>query len=148
MDQEFERSVKNITWALRKIVSLIYHESKSMAKKYGVTGPQGFVIKSLYASPTPLSSADLSRRLFVTPSNMTGIIDRLEDKGLVTRVKKEKDRRTTLIVLTEKGREYGKILPDLIEKQLMQGLWDLSPTEIFGIYSALDTIIGIIEKEK
>ena len=82
MDKEFEDSVKNIVWALRRIVSLIYQDSRKMFKKFGITGPQSLVIKSLYSVSEPLSSASLSRHLNVTPSNMTGIIDRLEEKGL------------------------------------------------------------------
>lgn len=144
---EFEDSVKNIVWSLRRIVTLIYHDSRKMGKEFGITGPQSLVIKCLYSSPEPLSSAALSRLLNVTPPNITGIIDRLEEKGLIERFKKEGDRRTTLIRLTDKGRELGEALPDPIEEKLINGLEDLQPTEIYGIYSGLQTIIDIVGAE-
>ncbi len=143
-DPEFHHGVKNIVWGLRRIVSLIYQDSKKMKKKYGVTGPQGLVIKTLHASEEELSSAMLSRLLGVTPSNITGIIDRLEEKGLLKRVRRSDDRRKHHLELTEKGREYGGFLPDLIEEKLLVGLATLKPTEMYGIYSALDKIINIV----
>lgn len=146
MNTENKESIKNIVWALRRIVSLIYQDSKKMNKQYGVTGPQSLVLKTLYSSNEYMSSANLSRLLSVTPSNLTGIIDRLEEKGLVIRTRKKDDRRTVLNELTDKGIDYSQSLPDLIEEKLMQGLGNLTPTEIYGIYSALINIIDIIGK--
>jgi len=118
-----------------------------MAKKYGVTGPQTLALKTLNTSEKPLSSTNLSHHLNVTTANITGIIDRLEKKGFVQRIRKSDDRRTVLIEPTPEGRRQSEILPDLIEEKLMRGLKDLKPTEIFGIYSALEKMIQIIGKE-
>lgn len=144
MNNELENSVKKIVWAIRRIVSLISLDSKLMFKRFGVTGPQSLVIKAIYNSETALSSADLSRYLNVTPSNITGIIDRLEEQEIVKRVPKKTDRRTVFIELTEKGKSLHGKLSDPIEEKLMRGLADLTATEIFGIYSALDKIINVI----
>ncbi len=146
MNKETTESIKKIVWALRQIVSLVYQDSKKMNKKYGVTGPQSIVLKTLASSNESMSSANLSRLLSVTPSNLTGIIDRLEEKGLIVRIRKSDDRRTVLIELTDKGIDYSQNLPDLIEEKLAQGLGNLTLTEIFGIYSALINIIDIIGK--
>ncbi len=147
MDSTFENSVKDIVWALRRIVGLINLDSKRMVKRFGVTGPQSLVIKSLHTLQEPQSSAALSRGLNMTPSNMTGIIDRLEEKELVRRTQKLGDRRTHLIELTEKGLEFSQTLPDPMEEKLMSGLAGLQPTEIFGVYSALNAIADIIGAE-
>ncbi len=144
MDNELENSVKKIVWAIRRIVSLISADSKLMYKRFGVTGPQSLVIKAIYASDIPLSSADLSRYLNVTPANITGIIDRLEEQEIVRRVPKKSDRRTVLIKLTEKGRKLHNKLSDPVEEKLINGLADLTATEIFGIYAALEKIVNVI----
>ena len=52
--------------------------------------------------PQGLRMGDLGRRLIVTKSNVTGLVDRLEKRGLVIRVA-DADRRATWIQLTEKG---------------------------------------------
>jgi DNA-binding MarR family transcriptional regulator len=144
-DESKKATIKNIVWALRHIVTIIYHDSMEMARQYGVTGPQSLVIKCLHASEDPLSSAALSRLLNVTPANITGIIDRLEEKGLVGRTRKTDDRRIQLIGLTEQGREQARKLPDLIEEKLVRGMETLSSEEVGEIYKSIDTIIRIIE---
>jgi len=50
---------------------------------------------------TPMKG--ISERLLVTPANITGIIDRLESKGLLKRTAQAGDRRATIIELTPRG---------------------------------------------
>jgi DNA-binding MarR family transcriptional regulator len=145
--QEFENTIKNIVWSLRRISRLIYQDSRKIGKQFGVTGPQGLTLKTLSQSEETLSSAKLSRELGVTPANITGIIDRLEEKALVKRIRMENDRRTVLIELTQQGKELASSLPDIVELKLAEGLKDLNPTEIFGIYSGLQKIIDIVGSE-
>jgi len=47
---------------------------------------------------------ELSDELQVTPANITGVIDRLESRGLIKRMTQTGDRRATLLVLTAKGK--------------------------------------------
>ncbi|MBN1273778.1 MAG: MarR family transcriptional regulator [Candidatus Aminicenantes bacterium] len=150
MENEFEKNVKNIVWSLRQIASLIYKSSREMKQKFGVTGPQSLVLKLLLDSglEKPLSSVDVSRSLKVTPSNITGIIDRLEAKGLVSRKPKEGDRRIMYIVPTEEGIQFGRNLPDVVEEKIIKGLKDLSEEDISSIYFSLSKIIDIVGKEE
>ncbi|MBU1339685.1 MAG: MarR family transcriptional regulator [Acidobacteria bacterium] len=144
---EFENTVKDIVWSLRRISQLIYQDSRKMANQFGITAPQSYVLKTLYQSEESLSSVNLSHQLGVTPSNITGIIDRLEEKGLLKRKQKENDRRTMLIELSVTGKEMSSTLPDVVELKLINGLKDLKSTEIFGIYSALQKIIETVGSE-
>ena len=92
-----------------------------------------------------MSSADLSRNLFVTPSNITGIIDRLEKKQLVERIKKEGDRRVALITLTDSGKELSKTLPDPIMKKFIAELADLEPEHVQLLAMAMNQILNLID---
>ncbi|MGI9499019.1 MAG: MarR family winged helix-turn-helix transcriptional regulator [Geminicoccaceae bacterium] len=58
---------------------------------------------ALDRADTPMTMTELSRYLMVSNGNVTGIIDRLVQDGLVTRSQKERDRRTSVVVLTEAG---------------------------------------------
>ena len=146
MKNENERVIKDIVASVRRVARAIYLDSKEMVKRFGITGPQSLVLRALYQKG-PLSSSEMSRMFFVTPANMTGIVDRLERAGLVERRKKKGDRRVFLIALTEKGEKIGAELPDPIETKLIQGLSDLEPNEIFGIYSAFEKIVDLIEAQ-
>jgi DNA-binding MarR family transcriptional regulator len=94
-----------------------------------------------------MSSADLSRKLFVTPSNITGIIDRLEKKQLVERTKKKGDRRIALITLTDTGKQLSKTLPDPIMKKFISALADLEPEHVQLLAMAMNQILNHIDSK-
>ncbi len=62
--------------------------------------PQGIVLRFL-DEPRPMG--ELATLMRCDNSNMTGIVDRLEERGLVRRTAAERDRRVKLIALTDEG---------------------------------------------
>ena len=141
-----EAVIKEIVGAIRQLYRGVYLDSCKMSRRFGLTGPQGSVLRTLIQYG-PLSSAELSRKLFVTPSNMTGIIDRLEKKGHIERIRKQDDRRVILISLTEKGGRLGKNIPDSIEKKLISGLADLDPEEVRNLLEAINQVLCLVDAE-
>jgi DNA-binding MarR family transcriptional regulator len=75
-----------------------------LTEKFDVTLPQFEVLGELERHPEPVAMSQLSIRLNVTSSNLTGVIDRLVRKGLVRRFRSQKDRRVQHIELTAEGR--------------------------------------------
>ena len=144
MIPENERVIKDIVWAIRRLVRAVYLDTSQMSRQHGLTGSQSMVLRSLVHNG-PLSSAALSRRLFVTPSNITGVIDRLEKKGLVERTRKVGDRRVSLITLTEAGTELSKSLPDPIEKRFISQLADLEPEHVQILGVAMNQILNLMD---
>ncbi len=144
MSVENELVIKEIVDAIRRLYRAVYLDSSKMSRQFGLTGAQSGVLRNLFAHGA-LSSADLSRKLYVTPSNITGVIDRLEKKGLVERTRKVGDRRVALITLTEKGNELSKSLPDPIEKKLISELIDLEPEHVQLLSMAMNQIINLID---
>lgn len=81
--------------------------SKALAAKvqdYGLTTPQFGTLEALYHLG-PLSLGELAEKLLVTGGNVTYVMDRLEDQGLVYRYRRPDDRRVILARLTPEGRE-------------------------------------------
>jgi DNA-binding MarR family transcriptional regulator len=60
-------------------------------------------VRALYALREPLSMRELAERLYLDPSNLTALVDRLEDLGLVERQADTEDRRVKRLVITDKG---------------------------------------------
>ena len=139
-----EAVIKDIVGSIRKLVRAVYLDSQKMSRQFGLTGPQSVVMRLLLNNGS-MSSADLSRLMYVTPSNMTGIIDRLEKKSLVKRVGKAGDRRVALIVLTDNGRELCVGIPDPIEKKFINQLSDLDNEHIQIIAMAMKQILKLID---
>ena len=67
------------------------------------TLPRFDVMAALYRAPEGMLMSDLSRFLLVSNGNVTGIVDRLVSEGLVARARRNGDRRTSMVRLTEEG---------------------------------------------
>jgi DNA-binding MarR family transcriptional regulator len=75
--------------------------------KLGLTPPQFYVLATIgYAGGLPFG--EIGAKMMVTVSNLTGIVDRLEDKKLVIRKRDETDRRVVHVILTDKGAKLYK----------------------------------------
>ena len=65
--------------------------------------PSQFDVIATLGDTEGLTCAELSAATLVTKGTLTGVLDRLEGKGLIRRIPVEADRRSTRICLTEKG---------------------------------------------
>ena len=83
------------------------------ARDRGLTGAQLGVLRVLAeASDEGVKLNEISERLYVTPGNLTGLIDHLEEAGHLNRASHPQDRRATLAVLTPAGRDlFEQIYP-------------------------------------
>ena len=80
-------------------------------REVGLTAPQFDVISTL-GNTTGMTMGELAERTLVTKGTLTGIIDRLEQKGLVRREVPEGNRRCFMIVLTPEGEQtFESVFP-------------------------------------
>jgi trehalose 6-phosphate phosphatase len=94
---EFMRLLWALDHALRK-------RSKRMASESGVTGPQRLALRVIHHAQD-LSAGALAQTLKIHPSTLTGILQRLERRRLITRQIDRSDRRRQHLVLTRHGRQ-------------------------------------------
>lgn len=96
-----ERSLR--LWiALARCYSTYARAVSCKVHEYGLTTPQFGVLEALYHIG-PLSLGDLAGKLLVTGGNVTYVMDRLEEQGLVYRERSPVDRRIIQAKLTENG---------------------------------------------
>ena len=74
-------------------------------REHRLTQPQYNVLRILRGEGAPLPCLEVADRLIAMVPAITGLVDKLEARGLVTRVRSESDRRVWLIDLTDAGRE-------------------------------------------
>jgi MarR family 2-MHQ and catechol resistance regulon transcriptional repressor len=66
------------------------------------------------AQDSRLNCSEIAEKTLITKGGITGILDRLEARGLVKRVHSRQDRRSVLVRLSRKGIEFfGKLYPEL-----------------------------------
>ena len=75
-----------------------------LKSEFSSTLPRFDVLAALYREPDGMAMGDLSRFLLVSNGNITGIVERLVADGLVARTKRDGDRRSSIVRLTEEGR--------------------------------------------
>lgn len=146
MNVKNELIIKEIAVLVRRLVKVISYDSQKVSRQFGLTGPQSVVLRNLLDNGA-MSSADLSRIAYVTPSNITGIIDRLENKGLVERIRLKDDRRVTMITLTQSGRELSKTLPDPIEDRFISRIDNMDTEHIKVLGEAINQLLDMAEKK-
>ncbi|MFG2720981.1 MarR family winged helix-turn-helix transcriptional regulator [Streptomyces sp. NPDC048416] len=83
------------------VVGRYYEEYERAAAEHSLTGAQARVLGLLSIEPLPMRR--IAQKLKCEPSNITGIVDRLEARGLVERRPDPLDRRVKLAALTEAG---------------------------------------------
>ncbi|HEY6199150.1 MAG TPA: MarR family transcriptional regulator [Candidatus Binatia bacterium] len=88
-------------------------------ERLDLTPPQFYVLATIgYAGGLPFG--EIGEKMMVTVSNLTGIVDRLEEKKLVVRERDAHDRRVVRVMLTDKGlKVYRNTIP-VFEKSISQ----------------------------
>ncbi len=89
----------------------------------------------------------LATTLKVTPSNLTGVIDRLVEQGLVVRHENPEDRRMTLLQVSEKGDTLVSELRERRMSYLSQALSELSLEELRKIADGLALLAKVTEEQ-
>jgi DNA-binding MarR family transcriptional regulator len=90
---------KEIIFSIRKLMQAGELYTKELEKKYHVSAPELNCLIALYENG-PLPPSRIARHIMVKSNTVTGIIDRLEQKGLVKRLRNSPDRRVIIIKLS------------------------------------------------
>lgn len=90
----------------------------------------------------------LAGALRVTPSNVTGIVDRLEEQGLVSRTQNPEDRREMTLQATDKGKALVSNLKEAEIKQMTQILSLLSLEELSALVQGLSAFIRAADSHR
>lgn len=128
---------------LRRVFQVVHGQSKKAERATGLTGPQLWAIKVI-AEHAPIRVSELAARMYLHPATTVGILHRLEKKGLVTRLRSQKDRRGVEVTLTESGKEVVAKAPQVAQGLLVAGLERLSPRRLKTIDSGLGQMVKIL----
>jgi DNA-binding MarR family transcriptional regulator len=108
-----------------------------LSKEFATTLPRFDVLAALYRVPDGMLMSDLSRFLLVSNGNVTGIVDRLVSEGLISRARRNGDRRTSIVRLTPRGRDSFRAMAAAHEGWVSELLADVSKTDAQRLTSML-----------
>lgn len=138
---------ESILTSLRRIVRAIDLHSRDLGSRYKLTVPQLVCLRQLRGNGS-CTPSELARHIFLSQATVTGILDRLEARGLVERVRQLTDRRRISICLTEKGEELTASAPSPLQDRFSENLADLTDEEQSRIDQNLKTVVEMMEAQK
>ena len=133
---------------LRKIIRSINLESKKVEKQFGISIPQLLILQFLSKQEDYKTTAkDIKEYINLNASTVSGIITRLESKGLIAKSPKPSDKRTVFIVLTAKGADLLISSPTTLQEKISKKLKQLSPEKIEELNDSIEFLTNLMEAE-
>jgi len=140
-DGKTYRPEGSVGFLMRQAVELISRALDSRMEAYGLTDAQWRPLVKLSWSGGA-TATQLARWAGCDTGATTRMLDRLEDKGLIRRVRSVDDRRVQQIELTEDGQKAAAVVPYVIADVLNAHLADLNATEIDQLRGLLERVIA------
>ncbi len=94
-----------------------------------------------------MPASQIAKKIMVNSSTLTGVIDRLEQKGLVSRARNDRDRRIIRIELTDWGRALAENAPPPIQVKIIKGMRKLEQEEREKIIQSLTKLAEMIDAQ-
>ena len=146
MDTHME-AVPKVIDNLRRIFQAINEYSRTAERATGLTGPQLWALKILESS-APLRVSELAQAMYLRSATVVGIVDRLEAKELVTRIRSSTDRRAVDLSLTDHGREVAAKAPDVAQTLLISGLAGLTKDQFKCVETGMELMVQLLKAEQ
>jgi DNA-binding MarR family transcriptional regulator/GNAT superfamily N-acetyltransferase len=149
MDAIFPKkeTLDHVLVSLRRIVRSIDLHSKKLVQSHHLTIPQAVILREIQRRGR-LSLGDLARSANLSNATVTGIIDRLEAKKLVKRVRSETDRRQVFVEIMPGGAKTLTKMPPLLQENFVQKLKELDKWEQTQILSSLERVAALMNAEE
>ncbi|NIM18684.1 MAG: MarR family transcriptional regulator [Candidatus Latescibacteria bacterium] len=133
-----------ILQALRRIIRAVDIHSQKLKSTHQITGPQLICLIAI-VEHGPLSIGQIAQHIHLSPSTVVGVLDRLESKGLVLRLRDTKDRRVVNVRATPSGIQIVQKAPSPLHEGLANALKNLPDIEQSTIALALERIVDLME---
>lgn len=132
--------------ALRRIIRVTYVKSRSLQQASGLTAPQLVVLRTI-AEAGELSVSTIARSVSLSNATVTGILDRLQARSLVSRRRGKTDRRTVKVSLTPAGQDLVDRTPAPLQDLFSEKLAELEEWEQTQILSVLQRVVAMMEAD-
>jgi MarR family transcriptional regulator, organic hydroperoxide resistance regulator len=113
MDRTNEINIEKMELLLRTICFNIKKKGREILQDFNITPPQ-FDALQVLVDEGELTIGDLSSKLYLAPSTITDLVDRMEKNCLVTRIRDDKDRRSIKIKVEDKG---FKVISEVVARR-------------------------------
>ncbi|PWK47311.1 MarR family winged helix-turn-helix transcriptional regulator [Pleionea mediterranea] len=133
--------------SLRRIIRSIDLHSKKLNKTSGMTGPQLLVLQEVYKE-RGITAKRIAENVNLSQGTITTILDKLESRDLVNRIRSETDRRRVSLFLTEKGSLLLEKAPKPMQEEFIERFKNLDEWEQNLLLSSFSRVAQMMDASK
>ena len=134
----------SVVLALRKIIQVIDMNSKKLVKRVGLTGPQLVILQEI-SRFEEVTAGEIARAVSLSQATVTGILERTEKRGLISRQRSDSDKRRIMVRITETGDKILEDAPPLMQEAFVERFTSLQEWEQTMILSALQRLVVLMD---
>lgn len=138
------RDIRAIVDSIRLLQSVGQRQSGEFVRNYRITGQQLGALRTVMLSPR-ISLSELSERMFLHISTVSGIVDRLEKRGYVTRERSREDHRVVRLKVTADGRRVIRRTPLAGMGLLIHSIDRLPAGQLRDILKGLKMLLDVMK---
>jgi DNA-binding MarR family transcriptional regulator len=132
--------------ALRQVIRAIGLRSRQLNKEAGLTGPQLIVMQNIGKTPG-IMVKQIADNIKLSPATVTSILDRLELKSLVQRIRSTKDKRKVGVFLTDTGKQMLAQAPLPLQEHFVNRFAQLAQWEQSQMVATMQRIASMMDAQ-
>lgn len=137
---------QDVLVALRRIIRATDIQSKRLAKTCGLTIPQVMVLRSI-GELGDVTVKTLAQGVSLSQATVTTILNRLEQREMVVRVRAASDKRIVNARLTQKGVETLQTVPSLLHDRFIERFEQLPPNRQADLVDTLSDLAAMMDAD-
>ena len=110
---------------------------RQLREEFNITLPRFDLLAQLDRAPNGMTLGELSQRMMVSNGNITGLVDRLAEQGLIRRRPQPTDRRVQIVCLTPEGQRFFRAMARVNAKWVGEIFASLSAADIEALMPLL-----------
>ena len=139
-------SAEDVLTALRRLIRATDLQSRQLERTVGLTAPQLLLLQIL-RQQGEMTIGGLAKEMNLSQATVTTVMDRLENRRLVERVRGETDKRKVFAVLTSEGETVVSNAPPLLQQNFIRQFQDLQAWEQSMILSSLQRLAQMMDAQ-
>lgn len=141
-------NINQVLSSLRRIIRAADIHSKQLTKTAGLTSPQLLLMQAIANNPENSTLGNLAKQISLSQATVTSIIDRLESRNLVYRVRSEADKRFIRLHLTDQGKQALLQAPTPLQESFVKKFSSLEEWEQHMILASLQRLAQMMDAQQ
>ncbi|MFH2059086.1 MAG: MarR family winged helix-turn-helix transcriptional regulator [Pseudomonadota bacterium] len=130
--------------AIRRINQSVDLHSRYLVRHFGLTGPQLIILQVIFKKKE-ISINEIAKTVSLGQPTVTGILERLENRGLIIRRRSNSDKRKVFISITATCQELMKKAPPPMQEHFINSFSSLQDWEQSMILASLQRIVSLMD---